>query len=34
VPRYEDDRDLDIRLRELALKIQAARPGQSNPSNS
>src|ERR1700733_10816142 len=30
VPRYADDRDLDIRLRKLALKIQAARPGQPN----
>src|ERR1700722_4882512 len=30
VPRYEDDRDLDIRLRKFALNIQAARPGQSN----
>src|ERR1700757_2641429 len=30
VPRYEDDRDLDIRSRELALKIQTAPPRQSN----
>ena len=30
VPRYEDNRDLDIRSRELALKIQTAPPRQSN----
>ena len=30
MPRYEDDRDLDIRSRELALKIQTAPPRQSN----
>src|SRR6202041_1040164 len=29
VPRYEDDWDWDTLLRELALKIQATRPGQS-----
>jgi hypothetical protein len=30
VPCYEDDRDLDVRLPELALKIQTARAGHSN----
>src|ERR1700747_667837 len=30
VSRYEDDRDLDISSRELALKIQTAPPRQSN----
>jgi hypothetical protein len=33
VPRYEDNWDWDTRLREFALKIQAARPGQSNVKN-
>src|ERR1700756_1756087 len=30
VPRYEDNRDLGIRSRELALKIQTAPPRQSD----
>src|ERR1700751_4813606 len=33
VPRHEDDWDLDIRSRELALKIQTALPRQSNVQN-